>query len=125
MTFFKNRRARLEASLFIIVSALVYLPNVFNFTFYRDDWYYIYDGIVLGPRAFLAMFEHLRPLRGPLFAGLFALFGPNPLPYHLFLFVWRVIGRTSVRARTGLRCSSRSIPASCGGWAVSNTSRWF
>jgi hypothetical protein len=92
MTFFKNRRARLEASLFIIVSALVYLPNVFNFTFYRDDWYYIYDGIVLGPRAFLAMFEHLRPLRGPLFAGLFALFGPNPLPYHLFLFVWRVIG---------------------------------
>jgi hypothetical protein len=92
MTSFKNRRVWLEASLFILVSALVYLPNVFQFTFHRDDWYYIYDGIVLGPRAFLAMFEHLRPLRGPLFAGLFALFGPNPLPYHLLLFVWRVIG---------------------------------
>jgi hypothetical protein len=92
MTFFKNRKAWLEAALFILIPALVYLPNVFRFTFYRDDWYYIYDGLVLGPRAFLAMFEHLRPLRGPLFAGLFALFGADPLPYHLLLFAWRVIG---------------------------------
>lgn len=92
MNFLKNRQVWIEAALFVFISALVYLPNVFNFTFHRDDWYYIYDGIVLGPRAFLEMFEHLRPLRGPLFAGLFALFGPNPLPYHLLLFVWRVIG---------------------------------
>jgi hypothetical protein len=92
MTFLKNRKAWLEAALFILIPALVYLPNVFNFTFHRDDWYYIYDGIVLGPRAFLAMFEHLRPLRGPLFVGLFSLFGADPLPYHLLLFAWRLIG---------------------------------
>jgi hypothetical protein len=92
MTFLKNRVAWLEAALFLLIPALVYLPHVLQFTFYRDDWYYIYDGLVLGPRAFLAMFEHLRPLRGPLFAGLFALFGVNPLPYHLLIFVWRLIG---------------------------------
>jgi hypothetical protein len=91
-TFFQKRRAWFEAFLLILIAGLVYLPNVFHFTFYRDDWYYMYDGIVLGPRGFMAMFEHLRPLRGPLFMGLFALFGPNPLPYHLLLFVWRVIG---------------------------------
>ncbi len=87
----KNRRW-LEAAFFIFLPALVYLPNVFNFTFHHDDWYYMYDGITRGPRVFLDMFEHLRPLRGPLFAGLFALFGAEPLPYHLLLFVWRVIG---------------------------------
>lgn len=87
----KNRRW-LEAAFFILIPALVYLPNVFQFTFHRDDWYYIYDGIVRGPSVFLDMFEHLRPLRGPLFAGLFALFGADPLPYHLLLFVWRVAG---------------------------------
>jgi hypothetical protein len=92
MTFLKNRKAWLEAALFLLIPALVYLPNVFRFTFYRDDWYYIYDGLVLGPNAFLAMFEHLRPLRGPLFAGLFALFGADPLPYHLLIFAWRLIG---------------------------------
>ncbi len=92
MTFLKTRRAWFEAALFLLIPALVYLPNIFQFTFHRDDWYYIYDGIVRGPSVFLAMFEHLRPLRGPLFAGLYALFGPNPLPYHLLLFVWRVAG---------------------------------
>ncbi len=92
MTFLKYRKTWLAAALFLILPALVYLPNVFQFTFHRDDWYYIYDGLVLGPGAFLAMFEHLRPLRGPLFAGLFALFGADPLPYHLLIFAWRVIG---------------------------------
>jgi hypothetical protein len=91
-TLLQKRRAWIEASVLILIAALGYLLNVSHFTFHRDDWYYIYDGIVLGPRAFLAMFEHLRPLRGPLFAGLFALIGPNPLPYHLLLFIWRVAG---------------------------------
>ena len=79
MILSKDRSAWLEAALFLLLPALVYLPNVFQFTFHRDDWYYIYDGLVLGPRAFLAMFEHLRPLRGPLFTALFALFGEKTL----------------------------------------------
>ncbi len=92
MNFLQKHRAWFEALLLILIAGLSYLPNVFQFTFHRDDWFYIYDGITLGPSAFPALFEHLRPLRGPFFAALFALVGPNPLPYHLLLFTWRVVG---------------------------------
>jgi len=92
MSLLQKRRAWVEAAVLIFVAALAYLLNVSHFTFHRDDWYYIYDGIVLGPRAFTEMFDHLRPLRGPLFAALFSMFGAHPLPYHLLLFAWRVIG---------------------------------
>lgn len=92
MTFPEKRRAWLDALLLTAIAALVYLPNVSSFTFHRDDWYYMYDGLVYGAGVFLAMFENLRPLRGPLYEALFASFGTNPLPYHLLLFVWRVLG---------------------------------
>jgi hypothetical protein len=92
MTFLEKRSAWLESLFLILIAALIYLPNVSRFTFHRDDWYYMYDGLVRGAGVFMAMFENLRPLRGPLYADLFALFGTNPLPYHLLLFVWRVLG---------------------------------
>ena len=91
-TLFQKRRAWVEAFLLVLVAGLTYLLNVSNFTFHRDDWFYIYDGITLGPRAFFGIFDHLRPLRGPYFAAVFSIFGPNPLPYHLLLFAWRVLG---------------------------------
>ena len=82
----------LESILLIFIAALTYLPEVARFTFNRDDWFYLYDGLVYGPQAFVGLFENLRPMRGPFFAALFSLFGIHPLPYHILLFVWRVIG---------------------------------
>lgn len=82
----------IESLLLTIIAALTYLPEVARFTFNRDDWFYLYDGLVYGPQAFVGLFENLRPMRGPFFASLFSLFGINPLPYHILLFVWRVLG---------------------------------
>ena len=90
--FLQKYRGWVEAFLLLLIASVTYLPFVSQFTFHRDDWYYIYDGIVLGPGAYLSLFEHVRPLRGPVMYALFDLIGPNPLPYHLLLFTWRVLG---------------------------------
>ena len=81
-----------ESLLLVFIAALTYLPEIARFTFNRDDWFYLYDGLVYGPQVFVGLFENLRPMRGPFFAALFSLFGIHPLPYHILLFVWRVLG---------------------------------
>ncbi len=78
------------------VSALTYWPDVLSLSYYRDDWYYMYDGLVAGPKIFEIMFLHLRPARGPFFAFLFSLFGNSPLPYHLLMYFWRLLGGLSM-----------------------------
>lgn len=76
----------------VIVSGLVYLPRIGEFTFFKDDWYFIYDGFIAGPQVFLEVTRHTRPLRGPLYQFLFSLFDINPFPYHLLLYVLRILG---------------------------------
>ena len=76
----------------IAIASLVYLVHVFQFSYYRDDWYYMYDGLVGGSRFFVEYFRHLRPARGPLYELLFNWFGISPLPYHLLLFLSRLAG---------------------------------
>ena len=34
----------------VITSGLVYLPRIGEFTFFKDDWYFIYDGFTVGSR---------------------------------------------------------------------------
>jgi hypothetical protein len=59
-----------------------------KFSYYRDDWYYMYDGLVGGGGIFVEMFRHLRPARGPLYEFLFGLFGhqPNSLSYFALFY---------------------------------------
>lgn len=76
----------------VVISAFVYLVHVSRFSYYRDDWYYMYDGLVGGGDIFVEMFRNLRPARGPLFEYLFGLFGTNPTPYHILLYSWRLLG---------------------------------
>jgi len=85
-----------EIILLAILSALTYLPDVLSLSYYRDDWYYMYDGLVAGPNIFNVMFLHLRPARGPFFATLFSLYGNAPLPYHLLMYLWRLLGGLSM-----------------------------
>lgn len=75
-----------------LASALVYLPRLGEFTFFKDDWYFIYDGFIVGPQVFLDVTRHTRPIRGPLYQLLFSLFDINPFPYHLLLYTWRLLG---------------------------------
>ncbi len=74
----------------ILASALVYLPRINHLTYYRDDWYYMYDGHAAGPSVFNEMFKEDRPFRGPFFGLYFSLFGTNPLPYALGTYFWHL-----------------------------------
>ena len=76
----------------VIISIFVYLIHVGSFSYYGDDWYYMYDGLVGGGGIFVEMFRHLRPARGPLYEFLFGLFGTNPTPYHILLYLIRLSG---------------------------------
>ena len=82
----------LEAAALVIISIFVYLIHVDRFSYYGDDWYYMYDGLVGGGGIFVEMFRHLRPARGPLYEFLFGLFGTDPLPYHILLYLIRLSG---------------------------------
>ncbi len=82
----------LQVIALVAISALVYLIHVPKFSFYGDDWYYMYDGLTNGGHIFVEMFRHLRPARGPLFEFLFGWFGANPTAYHVLLYFWRLAG---------------------------------
>ena len=82
----------LETAALVIISIFVYLIHVGKFSYYRDDWYYMYDGLVGGGGIFVEMFRHLRPARGPIYEFLFGLFGTNPTPYHILLYFIRLSG---------------------------------
>ena len=75
-----------------LISGLTYLPRIGELTYYRDDWYFLYDALVIGPRALIEVALHTRPIRGPLYALYFSLFGLNPLPYHIVMYLTRLMG---------------------------------
>jgi len=88
-------KKRLPEILFLlIISAVVFLPQVGKLTYYKDDWYYIYDGMKAGAKVFHEMFRIDRPARGYFFEWYFSLFGPNPLPWHIGAFLWRGLAAT-------------------------------
>jgi hypothetical protein len=64
----------------LLMSAIVFLPYSIQLSYYLDDWYYVYDGVVAGPNIFHSMFSVDRPIRGYFFDVFFSLFGPYPLP---------------------------------------------
>lgn len=78
-----------EILFLLLISAVVYLPHIGSLTYFKDDWYYVYDGMLGGAKVFHEMFRIDRPARGFLFEWYYALFGPNPLPWHLGAFFWR------------------------------------
>lgn len=79
-----------ETIFLFLISAIVFLPHIGNLTYFKDDWYYIYDGMLGGAKIFHEMFRIDRPARGFFFEWAYALFGPNPLPWHLAAFLWRI-----------------------------------
>ncbi len=82
--------------LFALIAALTYLPSALRLTYYRDDWYYAYDALVGPSGVFRALFASDRPARGPFFEIYYSLFGMAPLPYHLMMYAWRLVGGIAV-----------------------------
>ncbi len=77
---------------FLLITSLVYLPRIGEFTYFKDDWYFIYDGFIGGAEIYRDVALHTRPIRGYLYQFLFSLFDINPFPYHFLLFVGRFLG---------------------------------
>ncbi len=87
----KNRNW-VDVVFLIVVSSLVYLPRIPEFTYFKDDWYFIYDGFIGGAKIYRDVALHTRPIRGYLYQFLFSLFDINPFPYHFLLYLERLLG---------------------------------
>ncbi|NWF64007.1 MAG: hypothetical protein HXY38_06845 [Chloroflexi bacterium] len=74
-----------------LLGALTYLPLAARMGYINDDWYLMFDGYVGGASFFHDVFIVDRPLRGYVMQAAFALFGMNPLYYHLSAFFFRVV----------------------------------
>jgi hypothetical protein len=90
----KTKR-RIEIAALALISALIYLLSINQFSYYRDDWYYAYDGYIAGHSIFNVMFASDRPARGIFFGIYYLLFGAQPLPYHIGIYIWRLLGAYS------------------------------
>ncbi len=86
---FLKKKPLLEVVVLLVISAIVFLPNIGRMTYFKDDWYYIYDGLIAGAKVFHPMFSIDRPARGYFFEAYYLLFGPNPFPYHVGAYLWR------------------------------------
>ena len=82
--------------LLVLVNVLVYLPSVLRLGYYRDEWYFLYDGVIGGRSIFWDMFLSDRPARGLFFEALFSLTHFNPLTNQLLTLLWRVLGSLCV-----------------------------
>jgi len=82
--------------LLVLVNVLVYLPSVLRLGYYRDEWYFLYDGVIGGRGIFWDMFLSDRPARGLFFEALFSLTHFNPLTNQLLTLLWRVLGSLCV-----------------------------
>ena len=76
----------------VLVGWLIYLPSPNALGYYNDDWYLMYDARVMGVDFFKTIFEIDRPLRAPLQAGLYSLFGENALGYQWTALIVRALG---------------------------------
>jgi hypothetical protein len=85
----------IEITALALISALIYLLNINQFSYYRDDWYYAYDGYIAGSSIFKIMFSSDRPARGIFFGIYYVLFGAQPLAYHIGAYLWRLLGAYS------------------------------
>lgn len=80
----------------LVVSALTYLPFIGRFTYANDDWYLMYGAHVQGADYFVPAYERDRPMRAYVLGPAYALFGDNPLPYHLSAYVFRFLSAVSL-----------------------------
>jgi hypothetical protein len=77
------------------IAALTYLTRVGDLTYYKDDWYYVYDATIGGASIFREMFSIDRPARGIFFEIYYQIFGSQALPYHISAFAWRILAGLS------------------------------
>lgn len=86
----------ISSALILGAAALVYLPFVFRFGYYYDDWYLMYAAGAKGTMVFREIFSIDRPLRALVMIPAYALFGNHPLAYNLSAFLFRLVSGLSL-----------------------------
>ena len=79
----------------LVITGLIFLIRVGELTYYKDDWYYVYDATIGGASIFREMFSIDRPARGIFFQIYYPIFGPVALPFHISAFAWRIVAGLS------------------------------
>src|SRR4030095_15061872 len=79
-----------EIILLALMAGFTYLPRIGELTYYRDDWYFLYNALVNGPGVFIDIALHTRPIRGPLYMLYYSLFVLNPFPWHVTMYLTRL-----------------------------------
>jgi hypothetical protein len=80
----------------LLASAVTYLPFVGQIGYSNDDWYLMYGAHVQGAHYFAPAYERDRPMRAFVLAPEYSLFGDNPLPYHVTMYAFRLLGAVSL-----------------------------
>jgi len=81
----------ISISLLTLISAVAYLPFIGHFRYFNDDWYEMFSAGAKGPQVFNSLFAIDRPGRAFLMIPLYMLFGPNPLPYNITAYIFRLL----------------------------------
>jgi hypothetical protein len=93
-SFLKTRNKKFWGAMLalLVISASLYFPMTNRMGYTNDDWYEMYDARVAGPQFFHEIFSSDRPARAYLQIPLFVLFGERPFPYHVSIYLYRLIG---------------------------------
>ena len=91
-----SRQTWFLIAILFVVTALTYLPLVNKIGYLNDDWYLMYDASTQGSQFLHEVWRSDRPGRALFMIPLFELFGTNPLPYHISMFVFRFFGGISL-----------------------------
>lgn len=80
----------------LFISALVYLPQVGSFGYYKDDWFLIYDAHSQGASFFHEIYRIDRPARAYVMQFFYSFFGDRVLFYHLTAYLYRFVAAAAL-----------------------------
>ena len=86
----------LSAGIVVIVTLLTYGPLAPSLGFYRDDWYLIWTAQARGAEGITNLFQGDRPFIGWLYALDYNVLGNNPLHWHLYALLFKVLSALAV-----------------------------
>lgn len=69
------------AALIVMIGLALYLPNLNELGYYRDDWNNLFNADSRGAEMLIDHYASDRPADGYLLSAAYQVFGPNPTPY--------------------------------------------
>ena len=77
--------------LLILIGGSLYLPNMSELGYYRDDWNNLFNADSRGTEMLIEHYASDRPADGYLLSAAYRAFGADPFPYRLVNLASRVL----------------------------------